>query len=344
MLKKFLIGFAVVLAILVAGYFFYINSGMELPPETDAVVEKVMAMETLPELVTGESGYAENEGVKIWYEKKTPIDSMRGTILLIMGHSSTGLIWSNDFCQPFLDAGYQVIRYDNRGVGNSDWIDNWDEDNPYDLEDMAKDGMAVLDAVGVEKAHIVGASMGGMIAQRVAISHADRVASLTSIMSSGYMFDPEMPQADPKDMQDFIKLGLKYLIPPTEEGAIRFSIGIPELLRGSGDYVNEYEKTAIRTLYELRKRKGFNPSVGDHHTAAIQASGSRLDELGQIKVPTLIIHGKSDPLVLFEHCQKYAPLIPQAKKLYIDGMGHDLPKAYYSQIHPAILRNIVEAS
>ena len=314
-----------------------INSGIQLPEETDAIVEEVLQADALPEFITGETGFAQNGGVKIWYEKIVPQDSIRGTILLIMGHSSSALIWGAEFTKPLVDAGYQVIRYDNRGVGESDWMTNWDADNPYTLEDMAKDGIAVLDAVGVDKAHIAGASMGGMIAQRVALSHSERVLSLTSIMSSGYMNDPTMPQINRAGMLDFLRLTLRYLMPPSEAGAMKFMVGIQQLLKGNGPYTHPIKAAAERTLYEMRKRKGMNRNVGDQHTAAITASGSRLEELGNIKVPTLIIHGKSDPLVRFEHCKKYAPLIPHAKKLFIDGMGHDMPSIYMAQYHTAIL-------
>jgi len=340
MLKKILIGLLVVIAIGVAGYYIFLNTGIQLPAETDEIVAEVLASDELPELITGETGFAKNGNVKIWYEKMTPTDSAKGTILLVMGHSSSAIVWGPNFTQPLLDAGYQIIRYDNRGLGESDWMAEWDENNPYSLEDMAKDGMAVLDAAGVAKAHVVGASMGGMIAQRIALSHSNRTETLTSIMSSGYMNDPEMPTFDGAGIRDFLRLSLRYLMPPSEEGAMKFTVGIQQLLQGNGPYSHPIKKGVQRTLYELRKRKGSNPNVGDQHTAAIAVSGSRLEELGNIKMPTLIIHGKSDPLVRFEHCEKYAPLIPHAKKLFIDGMGHDLPALYMEQIHAAILDNI----
>lgn len=337
MLRKILIGLLIVVALLVAGYYLFINTGIQLPPETDAIVEEVLQADALPEFINGETDFAENDGVKIWYEKMTPKDTIKGTILLIMGHSSSAMIWGSNFTQPLIDSGYQVIRYDNRGVGDSDWMEDWNADNPYTLEDMAKDGMAVLDAAGVPKAHIIGASMGGMIAQRMALSHTDRILSLTSIMSSGYMNDPEMPTINAAGMFDFLRLTLRYLNPPTEAGSMKFMVGIQQLLQGNGPYSHPIKPSVERTLYELRKRKGRNPDVGDQHTAAIATSGSRLEELGTIKMPTLIIHGKSDPLVPFEHCQKYAPLIPHAKKLFIDGMGHDMPAFYMDQYHAAIL-------
>lgn len=340
MLKKILIGLLVITAICVAGYYIFLNTGIQLPAETDEIVAEVLAADKLPELITGATGFAKNGDVKIWYEKMTPTDSTKGTILLVMGHSSSAIVWGPNFTKPLVDAGYQVIRYDNRGLGESDWMKDWNSESPYTLEDMAKDGMAVLDAAGVEKAHIVGASMGGMIAQRMALSHSDRSETLTSIMSSGYMNDPEMPSINAAGMQDFLRLTLRYLMPPSEAGAMKFTVGIQQLLQGNGPYSHPIKEGVQRTLYELRKRKGSNPNVGDQHTAAIAASGSRLEELGNIKMPTLIIHGKSDPLVRFEHCEKYAPLIPHAKKLFIDGMGHDLPDLYMEQIHAAILDNV----
>ena len=340
MLKKIGIGLLIIALLFVATYYWFINSGIQLPPETDAIVQEVLQSEELPELITGETGFAKNGAVKIWYEKRIPTDSIKGTLLLVMGHSSSAMIWTDQFMQPFIDAGYQVIRYDNRGLGESDWIADWDKENPYTLEDMAKDGIAVLNAAGVEKAHILGASMGGMIVQRMALSHKEKVSSLISVMSSGYMNDPEIPILNRSQMMDFGRLTLRHLMPSSEEGAIKFMVGIQKLFQGNGPYSHPIKPSAQRTLYEMRKRKGMNPTVGDQHTAAIGASGSRLEELGQIKVPTLIIHGKSDPLVRFEHCKKYAPLIPHAEKLYIDGMGHDMPAIYMDQYHAAILKHL----
>lgn len=339
MVKKVLIGLIVLLILSVTGFSLYVNSGIELPANTEEVVESVLSSGELPELIIGETGNAQNGDINIWYERIRPKDSVKATVLLIMGHSSTAMLWSSNFYQPFINAGYEVIRYDNRGVGASDWMTDWDEKNAYTLEDMAKDGMAVLKAADVDQAHIIGASMGGMIAQRMAISHSDKVQTLTSIMSSGYMMDPEIAPIPKEYMGDFAKLGLKYLLPPSEEGMMKFSIGLQKMLKGNGPYNGNIKKTAQRTLYELRKRNGFNPNVGDQHSLAIETSGSRLEELSSITVPTLVIHGKSDPLVIFAHAEKYAPLIPNAQKLYIDGMGHDIPDLYMGDIHEAIFAN-----
>lgn len=333
MLINILIGLVILIFI---GFFYYINSGPKLPPETNKVIAEVLAADT-PELVKGEIGIAKSGGLEIWYEHIKPQKTTKGTVLLVMGHSSTAMLWTAKFYQPLVDAGYHVIRYDNRDVGMSTWIKNWDKKNPYTLEDMAKDGIAVLDAIGVAKAHVIGASMGGMIAQRMAISHSDRVLSLTSIMSSGYMMDPDIVPVPKWFAQNFIKLGLKYLTPPTEAGSIKFFFGVYTTLKGNGPYKLELKDAAELMLYETRKRRGFNKKAIVQQATAIEVSGSRLGEMGTIKMPVLIIHGKSDPLVIFAHAEKYAPLIPHAEKLFIDGMGHDLPTIYLDEIHEAII-------
>lgn len=339
MLKKFLIGLVLIIVIAAFGFYSWVNSGIELPPETDKIIAEVVAADNIPEFITGETGFAKNGEVDIWYEKISVVDTVKATVLLVMGHSATALIWTPDFYQAFVDSGYQVIRYDNRGLGESDWIDNWDKNNPYTLEDMAKDGIAILDAVGVDKAHIVGASMGGMIGQRLAISHSDRVLSLTSIMSSGYMNDPKIDPIPGDFIPNLTKLVLKNVAAGAKESnMLEIGVGVQELLKGNGPYETNIKESAERTLYEIRKRKGINPTVGDQHTAAIETSGSRLEELGSITVPTLVIHGKSDPLVIFSHAEKYAPLIPNAKTLFIDGMGHDLPSIYMNEIQSAMFQ------
>lgn len=342
MLKKILVGFVILLVILLIGIVVFVNTGISLPDGSEAIVNQVLDNEP-PALVTGETGMASNDDVEIWYESKQPTDTIKGTILLVMGLGASALIWDNEFCQLFVDEGYQVIRYDNRDVGMSTWISNWSEDKPYTLEDMAKDGIAVLDALEIDKAHVIGASMGGMIAQQMAISHQDRLASLSSIMSSGYMMDPDIAFPDHMNIK-LIKLSLKYLLFSSDANRLKFHMANQELLKGNGDYNNNAKRSAQTTLYEIKKRKGYNQASIDQQVKAIEVSGSRLDDLRKIKIPTLVIHGKSDPLVKFEHALKYAPLIPNVDTLYIDGMGHDLPQIYRPQIKQSILRTIAKAS
>lgn len=329
--------------VFIIGLFIFINSAPSLPPETDSIIADVLESE-IPEIITGITGKAKSGEIEIWFESITPADKPKATVLLIMGHGITALAWPEYFFQPLIDSGYQVVRYDNRGLGMSDWMENWDTDDPYALEDMAKDALAVMDALRVEKAHIIGLSMGGMIGQRMAISHADRVLSLTTISSTGYLEDPELPGIPKQFFIDLIKYVLKYGLWQTEKGTIKFFVGMIQLLKGDGDYTIDIKAIAETVLYELRKRRGdFNTKVGVQHTAAIYTSGSRYDELGAINVPTLVIHGKSDPLIPFDHAEKYASMIPGAKTLWLEGMGHDLPQIYAPRIIEEVLRIIQSA-
>ncbi len=342
MLRKILIGLGILVAIVVIAYFAFINTAPFLPDDTDAVITEVMNSD-LPNLEYGKGKIAKSGDIDIWYEVFNDSDSAKGTILLVMGYSSTAITWTPNFFEKFVDAGYRVIRYDNRGLGRSSWIKDWTPETAYSLEDMAGDAIAILDDMDIEKAHIVGASMGGMIAQSIAIHHANRVASLTSIMSSGYMNDPELTQVPTGFSIGF----LKYLLRYGTEGDINMlktRIGIRGLLKGSGDYAFDTKSVAQRVYYEIKKRKGYNPTVGDQHGAAIEKSGSRYAQLGTITAPTLLVHGKSDPLVLFEHVEKYAPMIPNATTLFFDGMGHDIPSIHIDEITKAIMENARKGS
>lgn len=329
-------------ALATAGAWWYVNSGIKIPAQTDQVIDEVLAENNLPNFISGKTGIAKSGDINIWYESMMPEGTPKGTILLVMGYGTTALGWPAHFYQPFVDAGYHVIRYDNRGLGMSDWVKNWDKKNPYTLEDMAKDGVAILDSLGIEKAHIIGASMGGMIAQRMAISHAERVLTLTSIMSSGYMNDPELPPVHKSFRQNLLKLILKYQIRPNSRKIAKFGVGIRLALKGDGPYEVDIKDAVQKALYERHKRRGSNPKVRDQHGAAIEASGSRLQELKHLKLPIAVIHGRPDPLVIFPHGKKSASMMPNAKTLWLDGMGHDMPKMYMPEIHKIIFKNLEE--
>lgn len=315
-----------------------IYSGPQLPKETNKILKAILAPNAiLPELITGQTGYAKNGEVSIWYELIRNEKTTKGTILLVGGLSCTVLDWQDYTYQPFLEAGYQVIRFDNRDVGMSDWMHNWSRQNHYTLEDMAKDAVAVLDALQIQKAHVVGMSMGGMISQRIAISHSDRVLSLTSIMSTGYMHDPELKGVTSQFILNMARFIIRYRDLTKTENKIKLHLGIQRMLLGKGGYAFDNKAMMQKALYELTKRKGFNKKSRDQQGYAIKKSGSRYEELKQLNVPTLVIHGTTDPLVLFEHGQKYAPMIPNAKTLFIDGMGHDFPRVHMPKMAKAIM-------
>ncbi|MEO1654608.1 MAG: alpha/beta hydrolase, partial [Bacteroidota bacterium] len=305
---------------------------------TSEAMQKALK-EPLPQLISGKTGSTKESGLEIWYHIREPQMAPQGSVLLVMGHSNTSLTWPEFFVGPLLEAGYRVILFDNRGCGLSDWVKSWNRKNAYTLEDMADDAIAVLNATHAEKAHIVGISMGGMIAQRMAINYPDRVQSLTSIMSSGFMEDPELPGVPAYFRNNFIRYTLKYGLNRTESNMLKYGIGVTALLKGDDTYQMNVERVAKRMMYEMRQRRGYNPRVGTQHSRAISLSGSRYAELNKITAPTLVIHGKADPLVKLAHGEKYAPMIPNAQTLWLDHMGHDIPEFLTGQIHEAMLAN-----
>lgn len=329
----------VVIIILGMAVYAFLASSPALPENVQEIINKVKSSE-LPALVYGETGYVSNGGVKIWYERLDAKDDSKGTILLIMGLATTAINFTQKFCSPLLEAGYHVIRYDNRGVGESDWMKNWSKATAYTLDEMVADRMAVLKQLKIEKVHVVGVSMGGMIAQQMAIKFPNRILSLCSIMSSGYMLDPSLPKVPSSFVRNIYKIGIKYLIRPTEENIMKFAWGMMELLKGKGDYINDAHAIMELALYELRERNGFNPKAADQHARAIELSGSRYAELVNLELPTLVIHGTDDPLVLPAHAKKYQPMLKNSKMLWLDGVGHDLPIKYLPAIHEAILLNV----
>lgn len=327
---------SILLILLILGIYAYLKSSPKLPVNTDSIIQEVLDGYT-PEQVTGETGYADSDGVKIWYNRILANGTKQGTIVLVMGHSTNIFGWPDYLIDVLVDAGFDVIRYDNRGIGMSDWMKGWTSDTAYSLEDMANDCIAILDHLQLDKVHLVGASMGGMIAQRLAISNGDRFHTLTSIMSSGFMADPKLTLVPASFKRGMSKILGRYGWRPTEKNSIKIGISLMRLLRNNKNHNIDAKDIAEKMKYDMRERKGFNRRVLKQHNKAIELSGSRYDELSSIDMPTLVIHGKRDPLVKLEHALKYAPMIPNAKTLYLDQLGHDLPRELNEDICQAIL-------
>jgi pimeloyl-ACP methyl ester carboxylesterase len=325
-LGKIMMSVLIIVLLLLVGFLIYVfTSGPKLPPDTDNIIDSVLNNE-LPEVIVGKTGFASSDGLKIWYESISPKGPAKGTIVLIMGMAGSALEWTPQFVRAFVDAGYQVIRYDQRGTGMSDWIENWDSKNPYSIADMAGDVRAVLDALEIQKAHIVGLSMGGMIAQEVAIQHPDRVASLTLIMTSGYIGDPDLPGLTSHYFFDSLAKGiplLKYRIIGGEKNLIKERIAKQISVVGYDGL--DIKKTAEVVLYDLRKRRGINVRAIFQHQTAITISGSRYDKLKVLDILTLVIHGTANQFIPIEHGKKLVETIPNAKGLWLDGVGHVFP-------------------
>ena len=318
-------------------------AGPKLPAETDAIIDEVLNNE-LPELFTGKTGVVTSDGLDIWYESISPEGQSKGTVLLNIGMGASALDWPPKFVREFVDSGYQVIRYDQRGTGMSDWVADWDSKNPYSLADMAEDAVAVLDALEINEAHIVGLSMGGMIAQEIAINHPDRVTTLTLMLTTGHAVDPEMPGLTSRYFISTMVKGiplLKYRIAGGEKNLIKERIA--KTISGLGYEELDIKEIAETVLYDLRKRKGLNFRGVLQHRKAVEVSPSRYEKLKTIDIPTIVIHGTDDQFIPIEHGKKLVELIPNAKGLWIDGMGHVFPFPNMSELMKKILLHLDDA-
>jgi pimeloyl-ACP methyl ester carboxylesterase len=271
----------------------------------------------------------------------------RPAVLLIMGLGMQLIAWPQEVVQRLIDAGYRVIRYDNRDIGLSESLDHLGVLNPlwtmlklkaglevrppYGIADMAADAIGLLDALQIQRAHLVGASMGGMIAQRVAVSAPDRVLSLTSLMSTSGASG--LPRAAP----DVLRLLLKRPAATdrktvTEYGARMFRrIGSPGFPTSDADLMRRQEAAYDRS---------FRPNGVRRHTLAAFMDFGRARELGKITAPTLVIHGKADPLIPSACGEDTARRIPNAKLELLEGVGHDLAPGVVEQMFRVLLPHL----
>ena len=269
-------------------------------------------------------------GIDVEMEEAGPADGP--VLLLVNGYGSQLLNWPDGFLEGLVDAGYRVIRYDNRDVGLSQKFSGAPSAKevaatvrsggipslPYTLSDMAADGIGVLDTLGIGKAHVLGVSMGGMLAQLMAIEHGDRLLSLTSIMST--TGNPEVPPAT--------DAALAALTTPAPSEA-RADV-IAHSIKGRRTYESPAYPKSDEELTELIGEaydRMFYPEGTVRQYAAILGDGSRVDRLQTVRTPTLVIHGRSDNLVRVEGGIDTAKHVPGATLQMIEGMGHDLPDA-----------------
>jgi pimeloyl-ACP methyl ester carboxylesterase len=263
-------------------------------------------------------------------------------LLLIMGLGAQMVMWEDKFCGQLASRGFRVIRFDNREVGLStkfhdkcpnpaplfvDLLQGKTIVPPYTLDDMADDAAGLLQALGVSEAHVVGASMGGMIAQLLAVHHPNRVLTLTSIMST--TGNPDLPQGNP----DVLTL-LAQPMPTERKAAIEHAMTMSRALAGPGF---EFDEARTRRLAELSYDRDPDPAGIVRQLLAIMTAASRKDALRSVATPTLVVHGDADPLVPIAGGFDTAEAIPGAKMLVIEGMGHELPEAAWPQVIDAIV-------
>lgn len=290
-------------------------------------------MSTSPE---SEELFAQANGLTLcWQAFGAPTDP---ALLLVMGLGAQMIWWEDDFCRMLAGRGYYVVRFDNRDIGRSTYMSAPPPDlarvfsgaevlkAPYLLDDMARDAVALMDALGMNDAHVVGASMGGMIAQLMAIHNPERVRTLTSIMST--TGERGFPAPRPE-----VWAALMAPPPLTVEAFIEANVRMAELLRG---YADSGEAEDARARATKAARRGLNPPGGVRQTAAILASGGRKDMLAKVSAPTLVIHGPDDPLVPVEAGRATASAIPGAKLIEFAPMGHTMPRALWPALTDAI--------
>jgi pimeloyl-ACP methyl ester carboxylesterase len=293
---------------------------------------------------------AASNGIEIFYE--TFGDPEDPTVLLVMGLGSQMIQWPTEMCEGLVDRGFHVVRFDNRDAGLSTWFDEHPIDIvavftavlsgepyevPYQISDMAADAVGLLDHLEIPAAHVVGASMGGMIAQTIAIEHPQRVLSLTSIMST--TGDPDVGAPTPEVVQHFLST------PPLpgdgeEEEAVEREMETRRLI-ASPDHIDE---DVLRAQAEAVCARGHNRVGLLRQLAGIAVSPSRTESLGQVTVPTLVVHGDADPLVTVSGGHRTAEAVPGAELLIIEGMGHDLPPVFLPQIIEGITRTAVRST
>lgn len=306
-----------------------------MPEGSEAVIDDVMS-EPLPELVTGESGFARSASGRIWFEQREPeaepLREPRGTVMLVMGIAADALMWPPEFLEDLLAAGYRVIRYDHRDTGLST-----SDQRCYTLVDMADDTRAILDSQGIERAHLVGVSMGGMIAQELALNNPERVASLSLLMTTGDALDPALPPLSLSVGFDLFRASLKYGLFSGERGRVRLQLAIHRLLAGEAWQGYDLHYAAQQVLYNLRRRDGYQAAARHRHLLAVRGSPPRLERLRELTLPTLVVHGELDPLIPIAHGRKLAETIPGARGLWLDDMGHDLPPGRGGELTQALL-------
>ncbi|MFK7811949.1 MAG: alpha/beta fold hydrolase [Maribacter sp.] len=298
--------------------------------EKEIILDVVKA--PVKNVIQGETGFAISQGHRIWFESINPKEKSKGSVILIMGNGNDALTWPPRFISNLVDKGYQVIRYDHRGTGLSTSKEKWKKKKAYSLNDMAGDAVSILDTLKIEKAHVVGISMGGMIAQIMAIENPKRTVSLTSIMSSADVMDSELPPMSNEIVPKMISAILKHGFFGSKKGQIKRQIIQKRILMGKATGEIDIETMAKTSLYNLKKRNGYNLMSARHHYEAILNSKSRYESLRKLQIPTLIIHGEEDPVMPISHGKKMVRAIPAADSLWVKNMGHDLPEKALKKI------------
>ena len=307
--------------------------------------------------------------IDIWYEEFG--DQEKETILLIMGANANCMQWDKEFISQLVANDYHIVRFDNRDVGKSTWFGKepafnkllkvlpdfllkmivnsifglavdkngrfkFSESTPiqYDLSDMAKDAISLMDALKIEKAHIIGVSMGGMITQIIALDYPERVLSITPIMTSPGIHNKSL-SGPTKELLEAMKKSFVFNLKGRVEDGV---VEIYRQLTGTRFPFNEQE---FREKLKPVISHGNNPFA--LHGAAVGASPDRTSRLQEIKVPTLVIHGTEDAILPLDHGIAVADGITDSKRMIMEGVGHEIPKELLPEIINEIIANVRRA-
>ncbi|UVI40242.1 alpha/beta fold hydrolase [Qipengyuania spongiae] len=278
-------------------------------------------------------------------------DPANTPILLVMGLGAQMTLWPIELVEALVERGFRVIRYDNRDIGLSQKMDGAKVPGmvrhmimrrigfrpavPYTLADMAADGIGLLDALDIARAHVVGASMGGMIAQLMAVNHPERLLSLTSIMST--TGNPRLPAAERAAIRALTARPASL----EEEALVEHGLRVAGAI-GSPGYRPDPER--LRARVQENVRRSVYPAGLPRQMAAIIDDGDRRARLAEVKVPTLVLHGEADPLVRPEGGRDTAAAIPGARLKTIPGWGHDLPAELVDELADAIAEHAATAA
>jgi len=265
------------------------------------------------------SRYATNGDCSIYYETFGSPDDP--TLLLVNGLGSQCINYDAAWCEMFAAEGFHVVRYDNRDVGLSTHYTDTpvgEQGNAYELTDMAADGIAVLDELEVDRAHVMGLSMGGMIVQQMAIHHRDRLLSMVSVMSRTGEREWGQPSAEAFAL---------LTSPPVvdRDAAIERAVAGQRVWGSPGHLDEDRTRTLAANAYD----RAFDPAGVVRQFLAVGAAGSWAEQLPSVTTPTLVIHGTADTLIDISGGRRTADLIPNARFVELEGMGHDYPVSFW---------------
>ncbi|MFN8052954.1 MAG: alpha/beta hydrolase [Acidimicrobiales bacterium] len=266
-------------------------------------------------------------GIEIYYDEFG--DPGDPALLLMAGLGSQLLNYPDELCLAFADRYMRVVRFDNRDAGLSTHLP---EGTVYSLSDMAADVVGLMDHLGIERAHLWGSSLGGMVAQTVAIEHPERLASLISVQST--TGEPDVGQPDPDALGQ-----LMASIEPAanREEAIEKSIRLFEVLVNN-PAVSDAEAHRIKA--EAMYDRAYDPAGGSRQAMAVVTAPSRVEGLSHLPMPVLVIHGNRDPVIGISGGRRTAELVPNGTFLEVDGMGHDLTPVFWSQYVDAVVAHV----